>query len=554
MPLMGSLYVGASGLQTGQNALNTTSHNLSNMDTVGFVRQQVLLGNRTYNTVGTSSISLQQVGLGVNYEKVRQVRDFFLDQTYREESGRAAFYETSYDVINEIETLFGEMEGVAFQTSLSDLWTAIQELQKDPSSTVVQGQLVSKAATFIERANSVYSGLSSYQKTLNDEVKDIVKTINGYGNDISALNEQIRKLEIGSEEANDLRDKRNLLIDELSGYGNISYNEDIEGVVTIKFEGVQFVARDRVYEMRAKVKDQGTGFYTPVWPGDPKQTEYDENKDIPVFDLSLPISSALDTDIGKLKALILARGDHTANYSDFQEKRDPVTNEVTQTYEKDIQPSLIMNIQAEFDNLIHGIVTTMNNVLCEEADPDSSSYDSEEDCPYELFVRLGTERYKEQADGKYHYVPEDTTGSPSNVSSMYTSNNLKINPDLLKQASLLSFVNADKTVDKEKANALASAFTKTFDTLNPTLEAHLNFTDYYSALIGQLANDGSVYKNIARTQASTVTSVDNARDAVMGVSSDEELTNMIKFQNAYNASSRYINVISDMLETLLNLK
>ena len=69
-----------------------------------------------------------------------------------------------------------------------------------------------------------------------------------------------------------------------------------------------------------------------------------------------------------------------------------------------------------------------------------------------------------------------------------------------------------------------------------------------------MANEGSVYKNIAQTQSKTVTSVDDAREAVMGVSSDEELTNMIKFQNAYNASSRYINVISDMLQTLLNLK
>lgn len=543
MPLMGSLYVGASGLQTSQNALNTTSHNLSNLDTVGYVRQQVLLGNRTYNTVGTSSISLQQVGLGVNYEKVRQVRDFFLDQTYREESGRAAFYETSYDVINEIETLFGEMEGVAFQTSLSDLWTAVQELQKDPSSTVVQGQLVSKAATFIERAGSVHSGLSSYQSTLNDEVKDTVDTINKYGNQISALNEQIRKLEIGSEEANDLRDTRNLLIDKLAGYANISYSEDTEGVVTIKIEGSTFVARDRVYEMGTTV-DAGTGFYTPVWP---------QNSDSPVFDLTQSISSDLDTDIGKLKALVLTRGDHAANYSDMADQAD---------YEKYIEPSLIMNIQAEFDNLIHGVVTAMNNVLCGETNPDTTlpTYDSAEDCPYELFVRLGTGRYQEVTDptdpdyGKYKYVPEDTTGSPSNVSSMYTANNLKINPDLLKQASLLSFVNDDNTVDTKKADALADAFSNTFDTLNPTLEAHLNFTDYYSALIGQVANEGSVYKNIAQTQAKTVVSVDDKREAVMGVSSDEELTNMIKFQNAYNASSRYINVISDMLQTLLNIK
>ncbi len=83
MPLMGSIYVGTSGLQTSQNSLNTTAHNLSNMGTTGYVRQQVLHGDRLYNTIknGSAKVSTQQVGLGVNYSKVRQVRDYFLDQS-----------------------------------------------------------------------------------------------------------------------------------------------------------------------------------------------------------------------------------------------------------------------------------------------------------------------------------------------------------------------------------------------------------------------------------------------------------------------------------------
>ena len=82
MPLMGSLYLGTSGLQTSQNSLNTTAHNLSNMGTTGYVRQQVLLGDRRYNTIKTETLGVnaQQTGLGVNYSRVRQVRDYFLDQ------------------------------------------------------------------------------------------------------------------------------------------------------------------------------------------------------------------------------------------------------------------------------------------------------------------------------------------------------------------------------------------------------------------------------------------------------------------------------------------
>ena len=539
MPLMGSLYVGSSGLQTGQNALNTTTHNLTNIDTVGYVRQQVLLGNKEYNNVGNCDVGLNQVGLGVTYEKVRQVRDFFLDQTYREEAGRSAFYETSYDVINEIETLFGEMEGVAFQNALNDLWVAVQELKKDPSGAVNQGLLVSKANAFLERANAVYSGLISYQNNLNAQVKGNVDLINKYGKQILELNDKITKEELGSEEANDLRDVRNQALDDLAALVNISYFENADGIVTVSIEGSSFVARDCVYEMGVVMADE-TGYYTPVWP---------QSSDAPVFNMSLPIDSSYDTDIGKLKALVLTRGEYAANYSDLDGDYDQLSK------------STIMNIQAEFDNLIHGVTTAINNVLCEEVNPDSNTYyATAEECPIELFVRLGTPRYNYKeawtdADGAhragYYYVPEDTTGSPSDISSMYSAQNMKINPDLLKQPTLLGFVKENGEVDQDKADALAGIFTTKFDTLNPNVTKMSTFTDYYSDLIGAIANEGSVYKNISKNQATTVKSVEEARQQVIGVSQDEELTNMIKYQNAYNASSRYINTIDEMLEHLL---
>ena len=91
MPGFGSLYVGVSGLQTAQNALNTTAHNLANVETEGYVRQQILQGDKQYNKIGYASVSNMQVGLGVNLSDVRQVRDEFLDKEYRKETGRAGF-------------------------------------------------------------------------------------------------------------------------------------------------------------------------------------------------------------------------------------------------------------------------------------------------------------------------------------------------------------------------------------------------------------------------------------------------------------------------------
>ncbi|MGN1197372.1 MAG: flagellar basal body protein, partial [Acetatifactor sp.] len=95
MPLMGSLYIGSSGLQNSQNALNTTAHNLSNIDTKGYTRQQVQLSDKRYTTlsIDINSVNNKQTGLGVTYSRAKQVRDFFLDKTYRRESGRSMFYE-----------------------------------------------------------------------------------------------------------------------------------------------------------------------------------------------------------------------------------------------------------------------------------------------------------------------------------------------------------------------------------------------------------------------------------------------------------------------------
>ena len=73
MPLMGSIYVGTSGLQTSNNALNTAAHNLSNIETAGYTRQQILQGNRFYNTIGIASVSNMQVGIGVDYPKSRNL-------------------------------------------------------------------------------------------------------------------------------------------------------------------------------------------------------------------------------------------------------------------------------------------------------------------------------------------------------------------------------------------------------------------------------------------------------------------------------------------------
>lgn len=541
MPLMGSLYVGASGLQTSQNALNATAHNLSNIDSTGYTRQQVLQGTRRYNVLSfnKSSVANQEVGLGVNFAKIRQVRDSFIDQTYRKESGRSMFYEVSSGAMEEVENLLGELQGEAFQNSIEDFWTSIQELAKDPSSSITQGVFVQRASTFLERASSVYSQLTAYQDNLNTQAMQMVEKINDYGNKIVALNEQIRFIECGGVESpNDLKDTRNQLLDELARMADISYSQELDGTISIQIEGVDFVKMDRCYEIAMKI-DATTGFYTPFWPQNAAYVELPDgtreyNIDgAEVFNLNREISSDLDTDIGGLKSTLLARGDHRANYTDLEESR----------YDKSISQSIVMNIQAEFDQLIHNVVTKVNEIMA------GTGYMKNADgSPMQLFEKVTTPAYDWNAvTGEWEYRAED----PNRTDSLYTLKNLRINKELLQSPSKLGFLKADGEVDYDTAEALKKAFTEEVYTLNPNVKKKTTFIDYYTDLVAQVANSGSVYRSIAMNQEATVQSTFSAREQVVGVSSDEELSNMIKFQNAYNASSRYINVISEMLEHIL---
>lgn len=573
MPLMGSLYIGASGLQTSQNALNTTAHNLSNVDTTGYTRQQVQLSGKSYVTLSTDprSIANKQTGLGVTYSRVKQVRDYFLDKTFRRESGRSMFYRVSTEVMEEVESQLGELNGKAFQTTISDLWTAVQELAKDPGSSVTQGLLVQRASEFVERANAVYDGLTSYQDNLNAQVKQQVDKINQYGEQLLTLNDQIRAIESGGiERANDLRDVRNQILDELAELADISYSEDRYGNVEVKIEGVDFVKGGTCYQIEMQV-DESTGFYTPFWP---QNASYHYNAEgfkeynidgAEVFDLTREISSDLNTDIGGLKAMLLARGDHRADYRDVSaEKYDGISQ------------SVLMNIQAEFDQLVHNVVTRVNDILATaagvqrgnltsangtvlyenvrycEIDPNGYNYMRNEDgTPIQMFDKITTDEYtRVTIDNKEYwvFVEEDMT----KADSLYSVRNIQIDEGLMQSPSKLSFMKQDNTVDNDTAEALKAAFTEEIYTLNPNVLKRTTFTDYYTDLVAQVGNSGYVYRSIYENQENTVEATQNARAQVIEVSSDEELASMIKFQNAFNASSRYINVISEMLEHIIN--
>ena len=573
---MGSLFIGASGLKVSQNALNTTANNLANLDTEGYVRERVLQADRHYDTFDTTAaISPSQSGLGVTIGDVIHARDIFLDKTFRNENGRSAFYSSTYESVSEVETLFQEMEGTQFQEILtgdSGLWVAFQEFAKDPSDRVNQNLVIQKASLFVSRAQAVYDGLKSYQSNLNLQIQDAIDEVNEIGEQIYELNVKIASIEAGGvETAMSLRDQRDLLIDQLSAYGAVSVKEIANGVAKVNFENVTFVDELRTYEI-AEQRDKLTGFVTPYWKHLSNTSEGEYYK---VYDTSEEISTANKNDVGKLRALILARGDEYANYLDLE-------GISMEQYDDTLGNSVMMNTEAELDLLVHQIVTEINNLFCPNiastteitgTNPDGETVtyaagtlilDAENCCvgatgeipPQELFVRTGCDRYTKvtTGDGKTYYVYNEE--DPEDTALQYTIGSLRINPNLLESESRLpAYEQNGRAGELPVAYSLGEALSAIWDKdtlyLSPHDKTPLTFSEFYNKMTGELATLGNVFSSMAEGLESTVLSTDNARQQLIGVSSDEELPNMIKYQNAYNAASRYINVVSEMIETLI---
>ncbi|MDR2547555.1 MAG: flagellar hook-associated protein FlgK [Lachnospiraceae bacterium] len=542
MSLMGSIHIGASGLQTSQNALNTTAHNLANANTLGYTRQLVMQSARQYNTISIngSAIARQQLGLGVVYAETKTQRDYFLDKAFRRESGRSAFYEVSTKTLEEVENLLQELDGEAFANALNDLWVSIQDLANEPDQASRQSVFIQRCFEFLTRADAVYQGLVDYQVNMNRTIRDDIERINTIGHQIYDLNIRILRVEAGNvERANDLRDARDRLLDELSGLASISYSHDAFGNVNVKLEGNDFIKTDSINEI-AIYTDPLTGFYTPYWENmavkyiDLHGYEQLNIDGAHVFNLQQTISTEMNTDVGQVKAKLLARGTHQATFEDIAKSQDTSRDDYDPNhYDLYISQSIIMNMQAQFDQLINLVVQGINDILREAA------------------------LAAEALDPSSNYM-KDAYGNPLQVFNLiatdepFTIKNVIINSDLRQAPTLLGFRLDDGQTDYATATRLKELFDARDHTLNPNVQTRVNIAGYYNAMVSQVANTSSVSREILKNQELTVEQVGAARDQVVGVSTDEELGFMIMFQNAFNASSRYVNVISEMLEHIIS--
>lgn len=230
--LMGTLNVAKSGMTVSQVAIQTTSHNISNINTPGYTRQRVnQSASSAYSRPGMNSgIGAGQVGTGATVNSITRIRNSFYDYQFRSESHSYGDTSVKYEYYKNMESIFNEPSDTAISASMNQFFNAWNELSKDPNSTGAKNVVIENAKYLASNINGVQDKLGSLQDSANNQTESILKEINSMMSELKELEKNIQKIEGSGRNANDLLDQKDALLDELSFKLNIT-DGDIQNVL-----------------------------------------------------------------------------------------------------------------------------------------------------------------------------------------------------------------------------------------------------------------------------------------------------------------------------------
>ena len=216
------LNIAASGLRAANAALNTTANNISNVDTTGYSRQEVTQeasnALRVFAKYGCA-------GAGVDTIAIERIRDNFYDIKYRDNEAKLGEFDTKAYYMKMIEEYLTDDGTTGFKSVFDRIGTTLQEITKNASSTSTKAQFISSLKSLTDYFNNMSGDLQNLQADVNDEIKMRIDSINSIAQDLATVNKQINVIELTGTVANELRDKRDVLIDQLSAIVDVDVIE-----------------------------------------------------------------------------------------------------------------------------------------------------------------------------------------------------------------------------------------------------------------------------------------------------------------------------------------
>lgn len=531
-----------SALQANQKRLDITGQNLSNMNTTGYTRQQLETSSLNYSNPVShySSGNEVVVGFGVSMDRVSQLRDPYLDIQYRSQSTDCSYSNRFQTALNSLSNVLDETTISGIRQAFEDVQSALTSMQ-DPakvSDPIYESDLRSKMQAVCNVFNQASKQITQAEQNEFERVtgegsseQGDVQKINDILQQIGNLNIQIKRNQVAGQPALELQDERNLLLDELSGYIPIEtrYYKD------------EAHSGDKAYDYDSN----GAIIGKKDWPDD------------------LEVSMNYVDAQGNTQKLILVNGSDlgddglTKNYGQLS-----VVKSTDHTAQASISDPTDLSVRFETAPSSQGgqgatkdVYADVNGIQLEggslQASLDMLQKDSND-------TIRGYQYYSKQLDklastfaetmndinnGKNHTDQELFANSSDGTTTGITAGNIGISKGWTNGTVHIS---TDGTSRTDTVLNMIEAMKDTTKMDGKT------FADYMNHLSTQLASDSSSNQTALKTSSTILNSIQDSRDSISGVSLDEEATNMMTYVSAYNAASRLMTALDEVLNTLIN--
>jgi len=575
-------------LQASQLAIEVTSHNIANANTEGYSKQSLVL-----ETGYPITMNPGQIGTGVRATQVMRAYDQFVNEQVCSKSSDHYYWNVYKDAMESIETIFNESEGYGLNQIMGEFWSAWSDLSNNPEDVATRSALLGQSETLIQVIRDIDSNLKTYQMHLDDNIQGAVSEINSITAQIADLNVRISSSEIDhSVNANDLRDQRDLLLEELSGYMDISYYEEEQTgqVMVYILGGIPLVMENDSYTLTCQ-QDTDSGHLNVVWNSTSGQ--------------QIDITHKLES--GKLTGWIDVRDNEIDSYLDttntFAEELIWQVNSLhaegaglksvsSMTGSVEIaDPDLALDGQdidgnyhyafgdrfvadGSFDVVVYDSSGTSVGSITVTLSAGSTVNDliAQIDgvCHMNAGIEAPTNSLSLSADTGYTFVVSPSETSDSNnalailgLNTFFAWDSLSedyagtidINTDLEADPELIAAGYLDNSGNIAPGdNQVALAIYGLQDRIVEINGSSTTLDGYYNSFVAEIGTDVKRAQVNEQYNEALLDQYVQKKESISGVNLDEEMADLLKFQHLYQTAAKLIETIDEMMETLLSMK
>jgi flagellar hook-associated protein 1 FlgK len=540
MSISGLFDIGRSALTASQVQLGVTGQNIANATTPGYSRQEVILQIATPRTQGEGF-----VGQGVMVAGIKRIYDNALVtqiQQAQQDYGKSS---TISQTLSNVEQIFNESQDLGLATPLTDFFNAWQEVANNPQGITERNVVLQKAATLVSSAKNMEQGINSIQKQTQIGIADDVSQVNALASRIAQLNDQL--LRMGNEPSlasNDLRDQRDTALKDLGNLIEMSSWEDNQtGMITVNVAGKPLVSGNTAH---------------------PLSTGYDLNGDYALQLGGQDITSKISK--GELGGLLSANQNIRSDLDSLRKLVSTVVLTVNEQNAKGfdldgLDGGVFFNAPS-FDVQNNSAAATLGVSITDASQVTLDNYTLKINAGnYELYNQTGGL----ETSGTYD-ATNGTTFTYSGIQFNISAN--AADQDSFTVSYPLSTTIQDFGVAITDPRKLAAAGTQSGspgDNANALALAALadntmaamgddTFSGYYQSLVGRVGNQSQAASDDMTFSNNFLAQLNSQRDSISGVNMDEEATNLIRFQRAYEAGARLISTADELLQAILNIQ